>query len=116
MFENVALGRSCSDEEYAGLAPQLRLKLFEAQRRCMERKIPLLILIAGIDGSGRGAVVNLLSEWMDSKFVHTHIFWMESDEERERPADWRYWRRLPAQNGRVRRRLVCTFSACLLLQ
>ena len=97
MFENVALGRSCSDEEYAGLAPQLRLKLFEAQRRCMERKIPLLILIAGIDGSGRGAVVNLLSEWMDSKFVHNHIFWMESDEERERPADWRYWRRLPAQ-------------------
>lgn len=99
MFENVALGRHCSDKEYAELAPQLRMRLFEAQRQCKEHGIPLLITIAGIDGSGRGGVVNLLSEWMDSKFVRNHVFWMETDEERERPVDWRYWRCLPAEGS-----------------
>lgn len=97
MFETVALGRRYSDKEYAELAPQLRMRLFEAQRQCMERGIPLLITIAGIDGAGRGAVVNLLSEWMDSKFVRNYVFWMETDEERERPVEWRYWRCLPAE-------------------
>ena len=33
---------------------------------------------------------------MDSKYVHNHVFWMETDEEKERPLDWRYWRLLPA--------------------
>ena len=96
MFENVALGRRCSDKDFREQAPELRMKLFEAQRQCISRKIPLLIIIAGVDGSGRGAVINMLSEWMDSKHVHNHVFWMETDEERERPADWRYWRRLPS--------------------
>lgn len=95
MFETVVLGRRCSDKEFREKAPELRMRLFEAQRLCIERKIPLLITIAGIDGSGRGAVVNMLSEWMDSKYVHNHVFWMETDEERERPQDWRYWRLLP---------------------
>lgn len=96
MFENVALGRRCSDKDFREQAPELRMKLFEAQRQCINRKIPLLIIIAGVDGAGRGAVINLLSEWMDSKHVHNHVFWMETDEERERPGDWRYWRRLPS--------------------
>ena len=96
MFETVVLGRRCSDKDYKEQAPALRIKLFEAQRQCITRNIPLLIIIAGIDGAGRGAVINLLSEWMDSKHVHNHVFWMETDEERERPDDWRYWRRLPA--------------------
>lgn len=97
MFETVVLGRRYSDKEYAELAPQLRMRLFEAQRQCIERGIPLLISIAGIDGAGRGAVVNLLSEWMDSKYVRNYGFWMETDEERERPVEWRYWRCLPAE-------------------
>ena len=96
MFENVVLGRRCSDSAYKEQAPLLRMQLFEAQRQCIERRIPLLVTIAGIDGAGRGAVVNLLSEWMDNKYVHNHVFWMETDEEKERPLDWRYWRRLPA--------------------
>ena len=96
MFENVVLGRRCSDKDFRTQAPELRMKLFNAQRQCIDRKIPLLIIVDGVNGAGRGAVINLLSEWMDSKHVHNHVFWMETDEERERPLDWRFWRRLPA--------------------
>ena len=96
MFENVVLGRRCSDKDFRTQAPELRMKLFDAQRQCIDRKIPLLVIVDGVNGAGRGAVINLLSEWMDSKHVHNHVFWMETDEERERPLDWRFWRRLPA--------------------
>ena len=96
MFDTIALGRRCSDKEYEEASTQLRIRLFEAQRQCIEKGIPLLITVAGVDGSGRGGVMNLLSEWMDSKFLRNHVFWMETDEERERPWEWRYWRCLPA--------------------
>ena len=117
MFKNIALGHKCVDKEYEKLAPRLRMRLFEAQRRCIDEGIPLLILVCGLDGSGRGAVVNLLSEWMDSKFMHNHVFWMPSDEENERPEEWRYWRHMPGSGvtgvfyggwyGRVLRPFAC---------
>ncbi|MGN1038514.1 MAG: polyphosphate:AMP phosphotransferase [Mailhella sp.] len=96
MFENIVLGRHFGDDEYKEQSSELRMKLFGAQRKCIDRHIPLLIIVNGVEGAGRGAVINLLSEWMDGKYVHNHAFWMETDEERERPFDWRYWRILPS--------------------
>ena len=117
MFTNIALGHKCVDKEYEKLAPRLRMRLFEAQRRCIDNGVPLLILVCGVDGSGRGSVVNLLSAWMDSKFMHNHVFWMPSDEESERPEEWRYWRHMPGAGmtsvfyggwyGRVLRPFAC---------
>ena len=61
------------------------MRLFNAQLQCIERKIPVLITVAGLVGSGRGAIINLLSEWMDSKHVQNHVFWLVTDEEKARP-------------------------------
>ena len=96
MFESAALGRACSNKEFEEKAPQLRMRLFNAQLQCIERKIPVLITVAGLVGSGRGAIINLLSEWMDSKHVQNHVFWLVTDEEKARPWPWRFWRQLPA--------------------
>ena len=96
MFESAALGRTFPEKEAAGIENELRMKLFEAQGKCIMHKIPLLISVAGMDGSGRGAVANMLSEWMDAKTIRNHVFWMQTEEERTRPEAWRFWRRLPA--------------------
>ena len=40
--------------------------------------------------------VNLLNTWMDPRWISTIAFDTPSDEERERPLFWRYWRSLPA--------------------
>ena len=53
MFESAALGRSYPAKEYAALENDLRMKLFKAQGTCIEHKLPVLITIAGVDGSGR---------------------------------------------------------------
>ena len=96
MFESAALGRSYPAKEYAALENDLRMKLFKAQGTCIEHKLPVLITIAGVDGSGRGAVANMLSEWMDAKTIRNHAFWMQTDEERTRPEAWQFWNKLPA--------------------
>jgi len=44
--------------------------------------------------------VNLLNEWMDSRFLMTHGMGEPSDEEMERPMMWRFWRALPPK-GRI---------------
>ena len=96
MFESAALGRSYPAKEYAALENDLRMKLFKAQGTCIEHKLPVLITIAGVDGSGRGAVANMLSKWMDAKTIRNHAFWMQTDEERTRPEAWQFWNKLPA--------------------
>lgn len=96
MFESAALGRSYPAKEYAAIESELRMNLFKAQGLCIEHKLPVLITIAGVDGSGRGAVANMLSEWMDAKTIRNHVFWMQTDEERTRPEAWQFWNKLPA--------------------
>lgn len=96
MFESAALGRSYPAKEYAAIESELRMNLFKAQGFCIEHKLPVLITITGVDGSGRGAIANMLSEWMDAKTIRNHVFWMQTDEERTRPDAWQFWNKLPA--------------------
>ena len=35
MFESAALGRACSNKEFEEKAPQLRMRLFNAQLQCI---------------------------------------------------------------------------------
>jgi polyphosphate kinase 2 (PPK2 family) len=56
---------------------------------------PVIILISGVDGSGKGETINVLYEWMDPRYLSTHAFYAPTAEERARPSMWRYWRALP---------------------
>jgi AMP-polyphosphate phosphotransferase len=62
--------------------------------------VPVIVIVSGADGAGKGEVVHRLNEWLDPRGVDTQAFWQTSDEERERPRWWRFWRSLPAR-GRV---------------
>lgn len=96
MFETAELGHTIDKDTYEAEVPALRSALLEAQYELKDsRKFPLVILIGGVDGAGKGETVNLLNEWMDPRHIETHAMGAPSDEERERPAMWRYWRALP---------------------
>jgi polyphosphate:AMP phosphotransferase len=95
MRNSIDLGRSVSKEDYKKELPELRSRLLEAQRNLRTAGVRVLIIIEGMDGSGRAEVVNRLHEWLDPRGLQTHTFWNPSDEERERPAFWRFWRVLP---------------------
>ena len=101
MFESAEIGHKIDKNLYKVEEPVLREALLDIQYELKERgEFPVIILINGVDGAGKGETVNLLNEWMDPRLISTHAFGKTSDEERERPRMWRYWRALPAK-GRI---------------
>jgi polyphosphate:AMP phosphotransferase len=101
MFEAAELGRKVSRDEYREREPVLRAELLEAQNQLRAAgAFPVIVVVAGVDGAGKGDTVNLLNEWLDPRWVVTRAFGEPSDEERERPEYWRYWRALPPR-GRI---------------
>jgi AMP-polyphosphate phosphotransferase len=100
MFETAELGRKMSKEEYQAELPKIRSELLQAQFALRQTKIPVIVVIAGADGAGKGDTVNALHEWLDPRGLETNVFGPLSDEERDRPPFWRFWRTLPGR-GRI---------------
>jgi AMP-polyphosphate phosphotransferase len=100
MFETAELGRSVGKDEFEAEVPKLRLELLEAQRELQKAGVPVVLLLAGADGSGKGETVKRVLEWLDTRGLDVHAFGPPTDEERERPRWWRYWMRLPPR-GRI---------------
>ena len=96
MFESAELGHKIDKATYDAEVPALREALLNAQYDLLEHaRFPVIILIGGVDGAGKGETVNLLNEWMDPRHIHVHAMGAPSDEEAERPPMWRFWRSLP---------------------
>ncbi len=95
MFEAAELGCKVSREEFDAMAPALRSELLDLQQQLRGADFPVIVVFAGVDGAGKNESVNLLNEWMDPRWIDTRAYGPASDEERERPAYWRYWRDLP---------------------
>ena len=100
MFEAAELNQSLSAQRYEAQLPALRAQLLQAHFDLRTQKFPVLVIVSGADGAGKGELVHRLNEWLDPRGVETHAFWETSDEERERPSYWRFWRALPGR-GRV---------------
>ena len=100
MFETAELGRRIPKREYKQHEPEMRQSLLEMQQQLRTSDAPVIVVFAGVDGAGKGETVNLLNAWMDPRWLVTRAYTEPSQEERERPEYWRYWRDLPAR-GRI---------------
>lgn len=96
MFESAELGHTVDDATFKKRAATLRADLLDAQYQLIEKKaFPVIILINGVDGAGKGETVNVLNEWMDTRHIQNHAFGTPTDEEQQHPFMWRFWRALP---------------------
>jgi len=101
MFESAELEHAIGKAKYRREEPGLRVSLLDAQYKLRkDARFSVVILIAGVQGAGRGETVNQLNEWMDPRLIATYAFGEPTEEERERPEQWRYWRALPPK-GRI---------------
>lgn len=101
MFDTASIAHEVDKATWKREEPKLRQALLAAQFKVLdEKKFPVLVLIGGVEGAGKGETVNLLHEWMDPRHIMTHAFGPPSEDERERPPMWRFWERLPP-NGRT---------------
>ncbi len=96
VLESAEIGHSIDKATYKQRLPELRAALLMRQAELKERaEVPLIVLVSGLDGAGKGETVNVLHEWMDTRLMATHAFGPPTDEERARPPLWRFWRVLP---------------------
>jgi polyphosphate:AMP phosphotransferase len=97
MFESAELGRAVTKKAFERAVPDLRVELVELQQRLRRADFPVLALFAGVNGAGKSETIKVLNEWMDPRWILNSAYRPPSEEERERPRFWRYWRDLPAK-------------------
>src|SRR5688572_8284487 len=101
MFESAELGHEIDKERYEKEEPELRAALLKAQYDLVKSAtFPVVIILGGVDGAGKGDTLNLLNEWMDPRHVSTNALRPVGDDLAGRPPFWRFWRALPAK-GRI---------------
>jgi len=99
MFEAAELGRTVSKSDFNKMEPELRTQLLDVQRKLRNSDISVMVIVSGVEGAGKGEVVNLLNEWLDTRGLQTHAFWDEQEEERDHPRNWRFWRAMPSRGS-----------------
>jgi len=97
VFEVAELGHTVEKSVYKEKSAQLRTALLTLQNRLKSCPFSVIVIISGVDGGGKGEVIRRLNEWLDPHYMRTIALGESTDEERERPKFWRYWRTLPAK-------------------
>jgi len=87
-------------EEFDRIAGPLRNDLLRLQDELKSEDFPVILMFAGVMGAGKTEALNLINEWMDPRWLVTRAYGPASDEERQRPEYWRFWRDLPPK-GRI---------------
>ncbi|MDH4016026.1 MAG: polyphosphate kinase, partial [Actinomycetota bacterium] len=100
MLEASEVGNKMSKEEFKAVEPQLRVDLVNAQYDLRSADFGVWVLIAGDDRIAGNEVVNRINEWMDARFIQTHVMGPLTHEEAMRPRYWRLWRDMPPK-GRI---------------
>ncbi|MDS4026732.1 MAG: polyphosphate:AMP phosphotransferase [Candidatus Contendobacter sp.] len=115
MFRTAELQRKLPKEDYHQQVPHLREELLMMQMELRNADFPVIVVFAGVDGAGKSETVNKLHEWLDSRWLMARAFGEPSDEERDRPEYWRFWRELPPK-GRMALFLSSWYSMPILDQ
>jgi AMP-polyphosphate phosphotransferase len=96
MLESAEVGHRIPKALFKREEPKLREALLTNQFDMgANQRGPILLLVSGVEGGGRGETANTLNEWMDPRHIRTHAFGPRTPEESARPLAWRYWRALP---------------------
>jgi AMP-polyphosphate phosphotransferase len=96
MFESAELAHTVDDKQYDKEVTKLRMELLDLQYRLLDDKsFPVIVLVNGVDGAGKGETVNLLNEWLDPRHVTSRAFGEPTEAELQRPPMWRFWTALP---------------------
>jgi len=101
MLESAEIGHRVAKDVYAREEPALREALLLAQFGLSRtRRGPVLVIVSGVDGAGRGETANTLTGWMDPRHIQVVAFGERTPEEAVHPGPWRYWQALPPR-GRL---------------
>src|SRR6185369_3855265 len=86
MLESAEVGHRISKQQYEREEPKLREALLAAQWKLSRTgKGPVLLILSGVEGGGRGETANKLTEWMDPRHIRVVAFGPRTGDELVRP-------------------------------
>lgn len=100
MLEKIELDKKISKKEYKEKMDQLQPHLSELQRKAKEKKIPVILLVEGLDSSGKGTLIKNIIEPLDPRGFTVYTNGRGTEEEAMHPYFWRYMSETP-ERGRI---------------
>lgn len=101
MLEEVDLDRSLSKAEYQRVFPDLQERLRRLQYALLEAEIPTVVVFEGWDASGKGSIIQRLTERLDPRAFRVHPGAPPSELEQRYHFLWRHQLRLPEDGHMV---------------
>jgi AMP-polyphosphate phosphotransferase len=95
VLETVDLESRLSREEYQASFPKLQERLRQLQYALLEAEVPTVIVFEGWDASGKGGIIQRLSERLDPRAFRAWPGAPPSEFERRYHFLWRYQNKLP---------------------
>lgn len=100
MLEKVDLEKKMGKKEYKTLMENLQPRLAEAQRKCKELGIPVMIVFEGMGAAGKGTLINQFIAPLDPRGFQVYTTAVQTKEEEMHPFLWRFFTKLPPY-GRI---------------
>jgi polyphosphate kinase 2 (PPK2 family) len=97
MLEKIDLNSKLDKVEYKKIMPELRERLYYAQKASWDAGIPVVILFEGWDASGKGTSIQTLTEPLDPRGFKLYPIRAARTYEKKRPWLWRFWAKLPSR-------------------
>ncbi|MEM6456077.1 MAG: polyphosphate:AMP phosphotransferase [Acidobacteriota bacterium] len=95
----VDLHQALDKATYRERLDALQQRLGQLSARCAQRGVPVVAAFEGWDAAGKGGAIRRVTGAMDAVHYRVHRIAAPTDEERDHPYLWRFWRRLP-RDGR----------------
>lgn len=96
MFNSANIAGDIDKDSFEKLLPELRTELLEAQFDLVAaRKFPVILVFAGMEGTGVIDALTSASTVLDTRYATTFAHGAPTEEESRRPRMWRFWRDLP---------------------
>lgn len=101
MLEEVDLDRSLAKAEYRRVFPDLQERLRRLQYELLEAEIPTVVVFEGWDASGKGTIIQRLTQRLDPRAFRVHPGAPSSELELRYHFLWRFQLRLPEDGHMV---------------
>lgn len=95
MLEKIDLSRTIDEAVYKKRITELRARLYLLQRQCWDAGVPSLLVFEGWGASGRGAMVNFMTQNLEPRVFRLHMILAPRSAEEAMPWLWRFWVRIP---------------------
>jgi polyphosphate kinase 2 (PPK2 family) len=95
VLEEVDLDRSLSKARYQQVFPDLQERLRQLQYELLDAEIPTVVVFEGWDASGKGTIIQRLTQRLDPRAFRVHPGSPPSELEQRYHFLWRYQLRLP---------------------